>query len=98
MNLTPGLKLRSAASAAQIIVIRGSGDVDLTLAGAPVSADEAGLPPGGGTGTSPLLVGKRYADPDDTVELLCTMPGDGPLLCDGVELAERVAKSLPSSD
>jgi hypothetical protein len=97
MLLTPGQKLRSTASSAQVIVIRAPGvDVDLTLAGAAVTADEvAGTSTGHGAA---LLVGKRYGDAADTLELLCTAPGDGPLAADGVELTERAAKSLPSSD
>src|SRR4051794_24045267 len=98
MNLTPGLKLRSATSAAQVIVIRGAGNLDLTLAGSPVSATEEGLPAGtSGTGDA-LLIGKRYADASDTVELLCTLPGAGPLALAGEVLNERAAKALPSSD
>lgn len=97
MMLTPGQKLRSPASTAQLIVIRAPGDdVDLTLAGEAVtSEDVAPTPAGDGPA---LLVGKRYGDAGDTLELLCTMPGNGPLAVGGVELAERAAKSLPSSD
>jgi hypothetical protein len=92
MLITPGQKLRSEASTAQLIVIRApGGDVELTCAGAALSAEAVAL-------DADLLVGKRYGDPDDTVELLCTAAGSGPLAINGVELAERAAKSLPSSD
>ena len=45
-----------------------------------------------------LLVGKRYSDPEATIELLCTVPGPGPLAVNGAQLSEQAAKSLPSSD
>jgi len=97
MILTPGLKLRSAASTAQVVVIRApAGDHELTCAGAVMSTDEPG--PGTPAEGPQLLVGKRYGDPDGTVELLCTTPGSGPLALDGTLLAEHAAKSLPSSD
>jgi hypothetical protein len=98
MKLKPGLKLRSAASAAQVIVIRApEGEVDLTCAGAPMSTDEPAN--ADQAATSPdLLVGKRYGDPEGTIELLCTAPGAGPLALGGTTLGEQAAKSLPSSD
>lgn len=97
MMLTPGQKLRSTVSTAQLIVIRApAAEVDLTLAGVAVTTqDVAATPASDGPA---LLVGKRYGDADDTLELLCTVPGSGPLAVGGVELAERAAKSLPSSD
>lgn len=98
MRLTPGLKLRSAASTAQLIVIRAPGDeVEVTCAGAPLSTDDPGEVPPAGDGEQ-LLVGKRYGDADDTIELLCTAPGAGPLAVDGRPMAEQAAKALPSSD
>ena len=44
------------------------------------------------------LLGKRYGDPDETVEVLCTKAGPGSLALDGVPLAVRVTKPLPASD
>jgi hypothetical protein len=98
MKLKPGLKLRSAASAAQVIVIRApEGDVELTCAGAPMSTEEQ--PSNPEAATSPdLLIGKRYGDPGGTIELLCTAPGAGPLVLGDTTLGEQAAKSLPSSD
>jgi hypothetical protein len=44
------------------------------------------------------LLGKRYADPDSGLELLCTNPGPGGLEVAGAALEIKAAKSLPSSD
>jgi len=44
------------------------------------------------------LLGKRYVDPDETVEVLCTRPGDGSLSIGDMLLDLKDAKPLPSSD
>ena len=44
------------------------------------------------------LMGKRYAEPDVGLELLCTKPGAGTLTCNGAPIALKDAKPLPSSD
>jgi hypothetical protein len=43
-------------------------------------------------------VGKRYADDDLKLELLCTNAGTGTLAANGNALPMKAAKSLPSSD
>jgi hypothetical protein len=102
MKLRPGQKLHSAVSDAQVVVVRApDADVDLACGGAPVleegqqPADAAALDASLGDG--PLL-GKRYADEDLGLELLCTRPGDGALTVDGRALPIKGAKPLPSSD
>ena len=44
------------------------------------------------------LIGKRYVDATETVELLCTSSGTGALSCDGTEMVLKAAKPLPASD
>jgi hypothetical protein len=44
------------------------------------------------------LIGKRFAEPDLGIELLVTKAGAGSLALDGVALALKDAKPLPSSD
>lgn len=44
------------------------------------------------------LVGKRYVNADETIELLCTSSGAGELSCDGVPMTLKAAKPLPASD
>lgn len=101
MKLRVGLALASAVDGTNVIVTRvPDGDVELTCGGVPMvpkgspvtetEADPAHL---GGT-----LVGKRYVDPADTLEVLCTKPGQGSLALDGALLETVEAKALPSSD
>jgi hypothetical protein len=44
------------------------------------------------------LIGKRYVDAGESMEFLCTKGGVGILSVDGVALAVKQAKALPSSD
>jgi hypothetical protein len=101
MQVKAGDRLHSTVSDAEVIVIRTSGrDVALTCGGLP-------LAPAGDDGPSgeiqsgqegEVLLGKRYVDDDDTLELLCTKPGQGLLAADGRPLGLKSAKPLPSSD
>jgi hypothetical protein len=102
MQLKAGTRLKSAVCETQVMVVKApSGDVDLTCGGAPMLALDADPEPGatldpakaGGT-----LLGKRYADEDQGIELLCTKPGAGSLWLGGTPLEFKQAKALPSSD
>lgn len=104
MELRPGLKLLSAVSEAQVVVVKApAGDVEVGCGGWPMVADgETETPDAAATldaslGDGPLL-GKRYADDDLGIELLCTKAGDGALTVDGAVLPIKGAKPLPSSD
>jgi hypothetical protein len=44
------------------------------------------------------LIGKRYIDAQERVEMLCTQGGQGSLTFEGVVLSVKQAKALPSSD
>lgn len=46
----------------------------------------------------PTLMGKRYADEDLGLELLCTQAGNGGLTVGESPLLVKGAKPLPSSD
>jgi hypothetical protein len=91
------MKLFSATSAAQVVVVKApSGPVDVQCGGRPMVLEDTNTdraPDGEG-----LLLGKRYVDADGAIELLCSRAGAGPLSCDGVELTLKDAKPLPSSD
>lgn len=101
MDLKPGLRLQSQVSDTEIVVIKGSGDHALACGGTPLvplgdpTAGDASIDPGDEGST---LLGKRYTDPGDTVEVLCTKPGAGTLSLDGAELEIKQTKALPASD
>jgi hypothetical protein len=101
MNLRPGQKLHSAVCDAQVVVVKAPADaVELGCGGAPLLDDgqEAGAATlDASLGDGPLL-GKRYADDELGLELLCTRAGTGALTVDGRPLLVKGAKPLPSSD
>lgn len=77
------------------------GEVDLTIGGAPpaLDASERGVPSGVADGhEGGVLLGKRYVDDENTVELLCTKAGDGLPALAGRLLELKDSKPLPSSD
>lgn len=98
--LKAGARFKSAVCDTQVMVIKApAGDYALecggTLMVAPSEdgAGELNADLAGGT-----LMGKRYVDPDEKFELLCTKPGKGSLVLDGAPLDVKQAKQLPSSD
>lgn len=102
MMLRPGQRLRSVVCDAQVIVVRApSRAVELGCGGAPLVEDgqEADGPVAldATLGDGPLL-GKRYADDELGLELLCTRAGAGALTVDGRLVPVKDAKPLPSSD
>lgn len=101
MQLRPGMKLFSTVCDAQVVVVKAPAD-DVTVAcgGAEMVAED----PGGASGTADAslgegpALGKRYADDDRGLELLCSRAGTGALTVDGEPLHLKGAKPLPSSD
>ena len=104
MELKPGLRLESATCDTQVVVVRApkeGGDVDLRCGGVPMrelgSADGAERVPMSATGDATLL-GKRYADDELGLEVLCSKGGEGALTVGDRPLLVKGAKPLPSSD
>ena len=102
MELRAGQKLHSAVCEAQFVVVRApGGDVDVAVGGTAAldhepSADErAELD--ASIGDAPQM-GKRYADEEVGIELLCSRPGAGAVTVNGAVLPLKGAKPLPSSD
>ena len=102
LELRPGSRLRSAVDATEVVVVKPpAGPVDLRCGGHPMvppGADvdaEATPSPDHAGGT---LLGKRYVDADQTLEVLCTKPGDGSLSVGDEPLQVKEAKPLPASD
>lgn len=102
MRLKPGTRLESAACDTQVVVVRApkdERDVDLRCGGHPMRETGSPAPRVDPSATGePTVMGKRYADDDVGVEVLCTQGGDGTLTIGDAPLLVRGAKPLPSSD
>ena len=96
-----GAKYRSSVCDTQIMVIRTIPEpLDLRCGGASMAGPNeetltATIAHGFGEGT---LIGKRYIDAADQIELLCTKGGKGSLSLGTEALQVKVPKALPSSD
>jgi hypothetical protein len=101
VELKAGARLKSQVCETQVIVVRApQGDVELSCGGAPMVALDADVPmgepdPAWAQGTQ---LGKRYADEDIGLEVLCTKAGKGSLALNGAPLGLKQAKPLPASD
>jgi hypothetical protein len=102
MELKPGGRMRSAADSTEVVVVKAPGqDVDLRCGGHPMVDLEGDRGPdlpieaGFDEGSQ---IGKRYADEEVGLELLCTKAGKGSLSLGSEVLSIKGAKPLPSSD
>lgn len=103
MKLNVGQTLASTVDATTVVVVRSpEADLEITCGGAAM-VDPRG-PKAGITGTADpeqmggSQLGKRYADSDLGLELLCIKGGPGSLAVNGAPLALKGAKPLPASD
>ena len=99
-RIRPGEQLASTVCATRVVVVKASGDgtPEIACGGAPM-VPGASVPPGRSDAAPAVtLLGKRYVDARDTVELLCTHAGAGELSCDGAPMTLKAAKALPASD
>lgn len=100
-TLKAGARFKSAVCDTQVMVIKApAGDFDLRCGGAAMLAPAASAPAGAALqpGGAETLIGKRYVNADESIELLCTKGGKGGLSLDGTPLEVKQAKQLPSSD
>ena len=98
--LRPGDQLASTVCTTRVAVIRAPADrlPVITCGGSPMVPVTPGqLPPSGEPGNG-TLIGKRYVDAREAVELLCTSSGVGILSCDDAPMTIKAAKPLPASD
>ncbi len=101
ITLKPGTRLRSAVCDTEVIIVRSSSQPTVICCGGTPMLLQ-GSDPGegltfepGGEGT---VMGKRYADPNCGLEVLCTKSGAGALSANGVTMPQKEAKALPASD
>jgi len=100
LSLRPGDQLASTVCTTRVVVIRVPQDRRPLIecgGSAMVQASPGGQPSPGGP-DSGTLIGKRYVDDAESVELLCTSSGAGTLSCDGAPMTIKAAKPLPASD
>lgn len=100
LALKPGLRLKSAVCSAEVMVVKGAADASLTCGGAPMHplGEAVGEAAASADEMDGCLLGKRYVNSDQSLEVLCIKPGQGTLAADGEALAVKLAKKLPSSD
>ena len=100
MELKPGLRLKSAVCAAEVMIVKSPGEAELRCGGLPMlGMDEtAGDAVAVADQMAGCMVGKRYVDQAQSIEVLCIKPGDGSLAIGDEALAVKQAKKLPSSD
>jgi hypothetical protein len=102
MDLKAGTKLFSSSDGTEVVVVKApSASVELWCGGHRMVVkgeppiDGATVDPAHGDGTQ---IGKRYADEELGLEVLCTKGGEGSLSVGDKPLLRKDAKPLPSSD
>jgi hypothetical protein len=101
VDLKPGARLKSVVGDTEIVVVRAPAQaVDLRCGGHPMVAVADEVPSGtlAVEHSSGTQLGKRYADPDIGLEVLCTKSGEASLAVGDEPLHVKDAKPLPSSD
>ena len=102
MELKPGTRLKSSVSTTEVVVVKApSTDVDLRCGGqpmVPVGAEADAAAAADPAHSAGALLGKRYADPESGLEVLCTKAGEASLSLGDEPLLQKDAKPLPSSD
>jgi hypothetical protein len=100
--LKAGTRFKSAVCDTQVMVVKApAGEFALNCGGTEMLAGTATAPAGAALDpahTGDTLIGKRYVNADESVELLCTKGGKGALALNGTPLEVKQAKQLPSSD
>lgn len=99
-EVKPGTRLKSVVCSGEAMVVKGS-DVVLTCGGVPMIGVDEEAPADATANEEHMfdcLIGKRYVNAEETIELLCVKAGDGSFGVDGQMLMGKETKRLPSSD
>lgn len=102
MDLKPGSRWKSAVCDTELVVIRPpKTPVDLECGGHPVIPQAEAKPEGltlSADHSAGSQTGKRFADEESGLEVLCTKAGAGSLSIGGQAIGAKEAKKLPASD
>jgi hypothetical protein len=95
-----GLRLKSAISEVEVIVVKSGTAHAVTCGGVPMltGTDPAPTPAPNSADNTLCQLGKRYVNGAASVEMVCVKGGRGSLAVDGELLQMKAAKALPSSD
>ena len=95
--LKPGSRLKSAVCDTEVMIIKAADDGELACGGVPMDEDPEKTAPTSDS-MHGCLIGKRYVNETQTIEVLCVKSGEGTLYYNGDELMTKDTKKLPSSD
>ncbi|MDA0978461.1 MAG: hypothetical protein O3B72_07885 [Proteobacteria bacterium] len=99
MEIKPGSRFKSAVCDAEVMVVKAGGEGELTCGGVPMVAEApAERADGEASQMHGCVIGKRYINQAESIEILCIKSGDGSLYFGGEELMTKDTKKLPSTD
>ncbi|HJN53399.1 MAG: hypothetical protein QGI68_13695 [Pseudomonadales bacterium] len=99
-QVKPGMRLKSAVCTGQAMVVKAI-QVTITCGGVPMLGMDEQLDDNSQADPEHMykcLMGKRYINKEETLELLCVKTGEGSFGIDGQMLIGKESKKLPSSD
>lgn len=95
--LKPGTRLKSAVCDGEFMIVKAAEGDELSCGGAVCDASPDRVE-GDKDKMNGCVIGKRYINADETIEVLCIKNGEGSLYCNGEELMTKDTRKLPSSD
>ncbi|MEQ8263939.1 hypothetical protein [Pseudohaliea sp.] len=99
-EIKTGMRLKSAVSDVEVMVVKCEGVSSLTCGDVPMVPNTEAAPSDAGdyAGDEVCQLGKRYISPQGSIEVVCVKGGKGGLAADGEPLEVKAPTALPSSD
>lgn len=101
-EMKPGTRLKSVVCTGEAMVVKApEGDLELTCGGVAMSTESEVTVDSSNASSEHMyecLIGKRYVNAEETIELLCVKAGEGSFGNEGQMLMGKETKKLPSSD
>ena len=95
--LKPGTRLKSSVCDAEFMIIKAGENDELSCGGVLLDSSEDQTQ-GLDEMMNGCLIGKRYVNKTESIEVLCVKTGEGSLYCNDEELMTKDTKKLPPSD